>query len=107
VFSNLLALVRDKHPPAPAHDGKGWGEVIDESSDGRQHAPGRREDQVNDALWRAPLGQDVDERAAAHILHAAVLGQERHAEPRERGGAQHPEFFATQTRRVNVAAFFA
>jgi hypothetical protein len=107
VDSNLLALVRNKHPSASAHDGKGLGKVIDESSDGRQHAPGRREDQVDDALWRAPLGQDVDERAAAHVLHAAVLGQKRHAEPGERGGAQHPEVFATQTGRVNVAAFFA
>src|ERR1700731_3258884 len=64
--SNLIVLVRNKQPPSPAHDGKGVGEVIDESSDGRQHAPGRREDQVDDALWGAPLGQDVDERAAAH-----------------------------------------
>ena len=44
--SNLLVLVRNKHPPAAAHDGKGLGEVIDERSDCRQHAPGRREDQV-------------------------------------------------------------
>jgi hypothetical protein len=63
VHPNLLVLVRNKHPPTAAHDGKGLGEVIDESSDGRQHAPGRREDQVDDALRRAPLGQDVDERA--------------------------------------------
>src|ERR1700730_10024361 len=60
VHSNLLVLLRNKHPPAPAHDGKGLGEVIDKSSDGRQHAPGRREDQVANALWRAPLGQDMD-----------------------------------------------
>ena len=33
----------------PYHDGTGLGEVIDESSDGRQHAPGRGEDQVDDA----------------------------------------------------------
>jgi hypothetical protein len=88
VSSNPLVLVGNQHPPAPAHDGKGLGEVIDESSDGRQHAPGRREDQVDDALWRAPLRQDVDERAAAHVLHAAVLGQQCDAEPGERGGAQ-------------------
>ena len=49
----------------------------------------------------------MDERAAAHVVHTAVLGQQRHAEPGERGGAQHPEIFATQTGRVNVAAFFA
>src|SRR5258705_3674814 len=91
VYSNLLVLVRNKHAPAPAHDGKGFSEVIDESSDGRQHASGRREDQVDDPCWRAPLGQDVDERATAHVVHATVLGQERHAEPRERGGTQHPE----------------
>jgi hypothetical protein len=107
VYSNLLVLVRNKHPPAPAHDGKGLGEVINESSDGRQHAPGRREDQVDDALWRAPLGQNVDKRAAAHVLHATVLGQECHAESGKRGGAQHPEVFATQTGCVNVATFFA
>src|SRR5258708_7663869 len=103
----LLVLVRNKHPPAPAHDGKRFSEVIDESSDSRQHASGRREDQVDDPFWCAPLGQDVNERATAHVVHATVLGQERHAEPRERGGTQHPEVFATQTRRVNVAAFFA
>ncbi len=55
--------------------------MIDESSDSRQHASGRREDQVDDPFWCAPLGQDVDERATAHVVHAAVLGQERHAMP--------------------------
>jgi hypothetical protein len=103
----LLVLVRNKHPPPPAHDGKRFSEVIDESSNGRQHASGRREDQVDDPFWCAPLGQDMDERATAHVVHATVLGQERYAEPRERGGTQHPEVFATQTRRVNVTAFFA
>jgi hypothetical protein len=47
VYSKLLVLVRNKHPPAPAHGGKGLGEVID---------PGRRENQVDDAIWRALLG---------------------------------------------------
>jgi hypothetical protein len=43
------------------------------------------------------MRQDVNERAAAHVLHAAVLGQKRHAEPGERGGAQHPEVIATES----------
>jgi len=37
--SNLLVLVRNKHPPAAAHDGKGLGEVIDERSDCRAACP--------------------------------------------------------------------
>jgi hypothetical protein len=31
----------------------------------------------------------MNECAAEHILYAAVLGQKRHAEPGERGSAQH------------------
>jgi hypothetical protein len=73
--SNLLVLVRNKHPPAAAHDGKGLGEVIDEGSDGRQHAPGRREDQVDDALRRAPFRQEVDERAAADNWRIGAPGE--------------------------------
>src|ERR1700738_5472921 len=52
--SNRIVLVRNKHPPAAAHDGKGLGEVIDEGSDARQPAPGGREDQVGAAPPRAP-----------------------------------------------------
>jgi hypothetical protein len=81
--------------------------MIDESSDGLQHASGRREDQVDDALWRAPLGQDMHEPAAAHVLHAAVLGQQRHAEPSERRGAQHPKVFGPDAAKpADILASF-
>ena len=76
--SNLIVLVRNKQPPSPAHDGKGVGEVIDESSDGRQHAPGCREDQVDGALWTAREATlEAERQAARDARYAARKAQKR------------------------------
>jgi hypothetical protein len=66
VYSNLLVLVRNKHPPAPAHDGKGLGEVDEVTT--AKVAHGQRligfevgPDTQGDVI---PLLDKVDERRA-------------------------------------------
>ena len=75
-YSNILALVRNKHPPAPPHDGKGLGEVIDfRSGDGAPHCWLDRDPRSVSACRSRPVSALA--RGAKNPIRSNRRGNER------------------------------
>jgi hypothetical protein len=61
---------------------EGSGQMVDEGAHNRRQATARREDQVDNAILRAPLREDMHQAAARQFASASVIRQEGHTKPR-------------------------
>ena len=77
---------------------EGSGQMVDEGTNDRRQAAACREDEMNDALPRMPLREDVDQAALRQLASAGMVRQECHPEPSNRRVTKGEEINASHAR---------
>ena len=86
---------------------EGSGQMVDEGAHNRRQAAARREDQVDNAVLRAPLREDMRQTAIPQFASAGMIRQKGHTEARDGGvterleiDTRHPWFVPDQASLV-------
>ena len=77
---------------------EGSSQMIDEGAYYRRQAAARREDEVDDAVLREPLREDMRQSAARQFASTSVVRQERHTKSGHRGVAKRQEIDTGHSR---------
>jgi pimeloyl-ACP methyl ester carboxylesterase len=81
---------------------EGSGQMIDEGAHYRRQATTRCEDEVDDAVLRAPLREDMRQCAARKFASTSVVRQERHAKSGHCGVAKRQEIDTGHPRLMSI-----
>src|SRR5580704_8842233 len=84
---------------------EGSGQMVDEGAHNRWQATARREDQVDNAILRAPLRENMHQAAARQFASTGVIWQEGHTKPGDGGITKRHKIDAGHPRLMTDRAY--